>query len=303
MKHIFIVNPAAGLTDCSKEIIEKLESLKQELGESFDYIVHLTTGKGDATTATKKFCEELSGKLRFYACGGDGTLNEVLNGLDLTKDIELACFPCGSGNDFVKYFENPDAFKDLEKVVKGTPRLIDVLKVDDKYSINITNFGMDASVCVVMDKLRRKKIIGGKHSYSNAVLYSILFKRNNRCQVILDGKEIHNGKMLLCAVANAKIYGGGYKCAPDAEIDDGKFQLCMIKALSLFKISKAVSAYKAGTHLENKVVRPYIIYEAGEDVKVIAPKGIALCLDGETSVVNEFSVKLMHNALKFVEAK
>ena len=109
--------------------------------------------------------------------------------------------------------------------------------------------------------------------------------------------------MLLCAVANARIYGGGYKCAPDALIDDGVFQFCMIKALSLFKISKAVGAYKEGTHLENKTVRPYIIYEKGQELEVKAPKGIALCLDGETSVVNEFSVKLMHNALKFVEAK
>lgn len=303
MKHYFIVNPAAGIKDSSSNILESLEKLKQELKDEFDYTVYLTKGAGDATTAVKNFCSETDGPMRFYACGGDGTLNEVLNGLDFEKDVELACYPCGSGNDFVKYFDNPENFRDLEKVVKGKARLIDVLKVDDKYSINITNFGMDASVCVVMDKLRRKKIIGGKHAYGNAVLYSILFKRNNNCQVILDGKEIHNGKMLLCAVANAKIYGGGYKCAPDAIIDDGYFQLCMIKALSLFKISKAVSAYKAGTHLENEVVRPYIIYEKGQEVVVKAPKGIALCLDGETSVVNEFSVKLMHNALKFVVAE
>ena len=302
MKHYFIVNPAAGIEDSSKEISEKLAKLKEERPD-FDYEVYLTKGKGDATLAVKNYCSEAKGSMRFYACGGDGTLNEVLNGLDLTKDVELACYPCGSGNDFVKYFgENAD-FKDLAKVINGKARQIDLLKVDDKYSINITNFGMDATVCVVMDKLRRKKIIGGKHSYSNAVLYSILFKRNNRCQIILDGKEIHNGKMLLCAVANAKVYGGGYKCAPDAEVDDGVFQLCMIKALSLFKISKAVNAYKAGTHLQNKTVRPYIIYEKGTEVQVKAPKGIALCLDGETSVVNEFNIKLLPKALKFVVAE
>lgn len=303
MKHYFIVNPAAGIKDSSNNILEELKKLKEEMGSSFDYEVYLTKGTGDATSAVKDYCSKLDDKARFYACGGDGTLNEVLNGLDFSKDIELACYPCGSGNDFVKYFENPEAFKDLRKLVNGKSRLIDVLKVNDKYSINITNFGMDATVCVVMDKLRRKKIIGGKHAYTNAVLYSILFKRNNNCQVILDGEEIHNGKMLLCAVANAKIYGGGYKCAPDAVIDDGKFQLCMIKALSLFKISKAVNAYKAGTHLENKTVRPYIIYKEGTEVTVKAPKGIALCLDGETSVVGEFNVKLMHNALKFVVAE
>lgn len=303
MKHFFIINPAAGLEDHSSAITDALVKLKAELGPSFDYQVYLTSGKGDATAATAKFCSEYNEPMRFYACGGDGTLNEVLNGLDLTKDVELACYPCGSGNDFVKYFGDNDNFKDLAKVVKGKPRLIDLLKVDDKYSINIANFGMDATVCVVMDKLRRKKIIGGKHSYSNAVLYSILFKRNNRCQIILDGKEIHNGKMLLCAVANAKVYGGGYKCAPDAVVDDGVFQLCMIKAMSLFKISKAVSAYKEGLHLENKTVRPYIVYEEGKEVQVKAPKGIALCLDGETSVVNEFNIKLIPSALKFVVAE
>ena len=301
MKHFFIVNPAAGLVDSSSLITDTLARYKEKHPD-FDYTIHLTTGHGDATIATSKYCSENDGPMRFYACGGDGTLNEVLNGLDLTKDVELTCFPCGSGNDFIKYFGDLADFKDLEKVINGKPKLIDLLKVNDKYSINITNFGMDASVCVVMDKLRRKKIIGGKHSYSNAVLYSILFKRNNRCEVILDGKQIHNGKMLLCAVANAKVYGGGYKCAPDAEIDDGVFQLCMIKALSLFKISKAVGAYKEGTHLENKTVRPYIIYEKGTEVQVKAPKGIALCLDGETSVVNEFNIKLLHNALKFVVA-
>lgn len=303
MKHFFIVNPAAGLVDSSKTIVEALEEIKKEKNDEFEYVVYLTKCPGDASKAVREYCNNNEGTLRFYSCGGDGTLNEVLNGLDLNKDVQLTCFPSGSGNDFIKYFNNPEGFKDLRKLIDGEPHTIDLLKVNDEYSINITNFGMDATVCVVMDKLRRKKIIGGKRAYSNAVLYCVLFKRNNRCQVIVDGKEIHNGKMLLCAVANAKIYGGGYKCAPDADITDGLFQLCMIKAISLFKISKAVSAYKEGTHLQNEVVKPYIIYTQGKKVEVKAPKGIALCLDGETKVVNEFSIELIHNALNFVVPK
>ena len=117
MKHYFIVNPSAGSTDSFKTLTEKLGSI------SADYEIYRTTEKGDAIRFIKDKCEELSyEKLRFYACGGDGTLNEVANGAVGYKNAEISCFPCGSGNDFVKYYGAKERFLDAEELISSVAK-------------------------------------------------------------------------------------------------------------------------------------------------------------------------------------
>lgn len=295
MKHIFVINPTAGQVDKSSEIIEYLKKYDGII----DYEYYLTKAHGDATHFVKEKCECCKEELRFYACGGDGTLNEVLIGMAECNHASLTNIPTGSGNDFLKCFEGKD-FSNIDSLINGETILVDLLKVNDKYSINIANFGLDANVCVVMDKVRRKKIIGGKNAYTTGLLVSLFKARKNYCEIKIDGKDLFKGKILLCACANGQIYGGGYKCAPNASITDGEFDLCMLKCVPFLKIAKLVNVYKEGKHLDSLLVKPYLVYLKGKHLSVDAPKGIALCLDGEVDKVNHFEIDVLEKKLKFV---
>src|SRR5690554_4358206 len=122
MKHVFIINPAAGAKDISGPLSQEI---KQLLPEN-DVKIHITTGKNDARDFTNDYLQKhLNEEVRLYSCGGDGTLNEVLNGMVGFNNVSLACYPSGSGNDFVKNFEDPKRFLDLAKLIQGTTKEID----------------------------------------------------------------------------------------------------------------------------------------------------------------------------------
>ena len=110
MKHIFIINPAAGPYDATKVITERLESLSLD----FDYEVYTTKGPYDATEYVKNKCKIGNDTYRFYACGGDGTLNEVVSGVVGFDNASVGVIPCGSGNDFVKYYGTASDFNNID---------------------------------------------------------------------------------------------------------------------------------------------------------------------------------------------
>ena len=108
MKHIFIVNPASGKGNASQIIYSSLSSL----GKDFKCSVYLTKGKGDAEQYIKKYLSTHANEVRFYACGGDGTINEVVNGIATFPQASMSVYPCGSGNDLIKCFGNKEDFLD-----------------------------------------------------------------------------------------------------------------------------------------------------------------------------------------------
>ena len=115
MKHVFIINPAAGKVSQVEIIENKLEKYNGVI----DYEIYITKCEGDAKRFCKEYMENTSELVRFYACGGDGTLFEVVNGVATFENASVACYASGSGNDFVKNFANVDSFKDLDNTVNS----------------------------------------------------------------------------------------------------------------------------------------------------------------------------------------
>ena len=138
MKHIFIINPTAGSGLYIEELNKKLNALKD-----IEWETYTTKGAKDATAFVKSYCSEHKEPVRFYACGGDGTIKEVADGVVDCPNAEMSCYPCGSGNDFVKCCGGKEAFRDLESLVRIQAQPIDLIKVGDQYSINVVNFGFD----------------------------------------------------------------------------------------------------------------------------------------------------------------
>lgn len=296
MKHIFIINPAAGKENSFEEIKTVLERKKAAV----DYELYETKAPGDATQYIRSYCESHSEPVRFYACGGDGTLNEVVNGVVGFEHASMSCYPCGSGNDFVKYYGGKEVFLNLEELLDAPEEYIDVMRVDNRYAINATHFGFDSSVAATMMKVRRKKLIGGKNAYTTGVVVSLFKAMKNACHVKVDGEEINpEGYILLCTIANGQYVGGSYRCAPRSLDNDGLLEVCLVKPVSHLTFIKLVKYYTKGEHLDNPKFDKYLEYRRGKKIEVTAPDGFIYAFDGELITNNNFTVEVMPGALRF----
>ena len=298
MKYIFIVNPSSGKNELKDTLLNELKKYK-----NIEYEIYFTKEVKDATRYVETYCKNNLEDVVFVACGGDGTLNEVVSGALNYKNAIVTCYPCGSGNDFVKVYGGKDKFLNLSNLFSGEEIKIDVMKVNDKYSVNVTNFGFESEVCYVANKVRRKKIIGGKRSYTTGIIKSIFTSRKTKCRVIADGEVLSENKILLSTVANGKYVGGAYKCAPYSDNTDGLLEVTVIKPISLLRFISLVGKYKKGEHLDNPKLRKIITYRRAKKVVIEATDNFKICLDGEIYIGPHFEIVNMQQVLRFIKPK
>ena len=295
MKYIFVINPLAG----SGGAEEKLREAISALPEKDDCEIYVTKSVGDATEFVRGRIAEGGDAMRFIACGGDGTINEVFSGAVGAENVSVTCYPCGSGNDFVKAFGGADVFSDVAKLVRAPERSLDALKVSSRYSFNVTNFGFDTTVAITINKEREKTGHGNKNAYTKGVVTALLTSMRNDCKVWADGELLNpSGKALLCTVANAQYVGGSFKCAPRAKTDDGLIEVCLIRPISSLRFVKILTPYTNGEHLDREDCRDIITYRQAKLVHVEAPEGFAYSLDGEIIYENDFDIEILPGALK-----
>ncbi len=162
MLHVFIINPTAGKKDSTKEIKENIYSYFKE----DECIVHVTEYPNDAEHFAKQIAlDNPSKKIRFYSCGGDGTLNEIINGVYGFDNVSVTSYPMGSGNDFVKYYGKREDYLNVEALVNGTEVDIDLIEFNGRLGVNVFNMGFDANVAESMQKYKRFPFVGGKGAY------------------------------------------------------------------------------------------------------------------------------------------
>lgn len=296
MKTIFIINPYAGQGESQKIIENAISALPQK----DDCETYITKAVGDATDYVRTRCQNSGGeKLRFIACGGDGTINEVFNGAVGFENVSVSCFPCGSGNDFVKVF-GAEKFNDIKKLIEAPERKLDLLKVGDRYSVNVTNFGFDTTVAITINKEREKTGHGNKNAYTKGVVTALIKSMKSNCKVIADGEVLNpDGTALLCTVANGQYVGGSFKCAPRAVTDDGLIEVCLVKPISRLRFVKLLKPYTNGEHLDSSEFSNIIVYRQAKKIEVIAQPGFAYSLDGEIIYSDHFFIEIAPAALNF----
>ncbi len=300
MKHVFIINPAAGKENSYEEIRGALEALETPV----DYELYETQAPGDATAYIRDYCRTHTEPLRFYACGGDGTLNEVVNGAVGFDHASVGCYPCGSGNDFVKYYGGKRVFLNIKELVEAPEEYIDLMRVGNRYAINATHFGFDSCVAKTMMNVRRKKLIGGKNAYTTGVVVGLLKAMKNECKVYVDGELLNpKGTILLCTVANGQYVGGSFRCAPRSIDNDGLLEVCLVHPVSHFTFLRLVGDYTKGTHLGNPKFEKLIEYRRGKTVQIEAPEGFVYSFDGELIPQKQFTVEAVKHALRFAVPK
>lgn len=297
MKYIFIVNPFAGAGGTE----EKIRAAIAGLPEKDDCEIYITKAAGDATDFVRRTCKAHAKEhLRFIVCGGDGTINEVFSGAIGVNNASVTCYPCGSGNDFVKCFGGAEPFLNVASLLHAPEQKLDVLKVGDKYSINVTNFGFDTTVAITVNKEREKTGHGSKSSYTRGIIIALIKSMKNKCKVWADGELLNpDGELLLCTVANGQYVGGSFKCAPKASTDDGFVEVCIIKPISRLRFVRTITPYTNGEHLDSEDMKDIVTYRRAKKVDVEAPEGFAYSLDGEIIYENKFTIDIVEKALRF----
>lgn len=294
MKHLFIINPKAGKGK-TLNIIPEIKEIFKDSDEKF--IIEITKRSGHATELVREYVTKEN--YRVYAVGGDGTLNEVVNGM-INNESCIGVIPSGSGNDFFKsiYFEKKISSNILRDTIKGETKLIDLGKMDDRYFLNISSVGIDAEVVDNAKKLKRYGFISGKMAYIISAVMTILKYKCKDIQLIIDGTEIILNSTLL-ALANGRYYGGGMKVAPQADIQDGLLDICVINKLSRLKMLILFPKLIRGKHNEIKEVTFY----KGKKIIVNSKEEIAINIDGEIIKRKSVNFELFPQSIKFIIPK
>ncbi len=297
MKHLFIINPAAGKRDQTGEFTQKIREACDKQGVSYEILV--SRAAGDCTKIVQ--AAAASGEeLHVYACGGDGTLNEVVNGAVGFDNVAVTVFPGGSGNDFVKVFSEPGAFRDLERLLDYEEASIDLIRCQDKYySINICSMGFDARVGTEVSRYKRLPLVTGSGAYFMSVGVNLVKGVHAHYVVEIDGEEFDGRQTLIC-IANGRWYGGSFNPIPEAEIDDGMLDVLLVRGVSRLTVANVIGKYKAGRYTE---LPKYARHFRCKRISIRCDKESEVNLDGELLMSKDASFEVVPKALRFFYPK
>ena len=294
MKHIFIINPIAGKGK-GIEFKEKIEGIFKDL--DLEYEIIITEESGYATRKVKELTSKE--KCRVYSIGGDGTLNEVLNGM-VGSDSQLAVIPAGSGNDFARTLYKDISFDNiLQELIYGEEKTIDVAKLNERYYLNISSVGFDANVVNNARKYKKYKFISGPMAYAIGLINSLITFKSMKLKFEVDGKEI-NTEMYLIAVANGKCYGGGISIAPNAEIEDGFLDVYAIRKPKVHRLIRFLPKVIKGKDIRDI---DEVTYIKCKNISVKANEDITANIDGEIVFLNDMSFEIVPKAIKIIVPK
>ncbi len=297
MKHIFVINPAAGQGKSLGFIKAKIEAVAKKY--SLDYEVYITEKKGDGIEYVEERAKS-GEELRFYACGGDGTLYDVVNGAYGYKNVQVAVVPLGSGNDFIRLFGSQEDFLELENQIEGVPVELDLIKCGNEIAINQCSMGMDAEVCAMQGKIKKFPLVTGEGAYYLGCLYAILKKFHNKFTITIDDDEVVSKDCLFCFCGNSRWYGGGFMAGPLAQPDDGLLDFVIVEAnMSRLKLVTLLNKYKRGEHLDWDITT----FKRGKKLTIHSDTPAAVNVDGECKFVTDTSFELIEKGMNFVVPK
>lgn len=299
MKHFFILNPVAGKGRAEKDLLPSiLDAVKKT---NVAYEIHRTINVGDATRYVKNRCETNSDTLRFYAVGGDGTLNEVVNGAFGYENAEVAFIPSGTGNDFARVFSNYDFFLNIERQILGNSRFIDLIKYNGQYLINMMNIGLDCDAASMVTQLKKKAFLKGTLAYIAGVAIVFMGNRGINLKVNLDNGQEYQGCFTLVAIGNGAFCGGGFKGVPKARLDDGLLDVSLIKKVNRRTFLSLVGLYHKGKHLDHIKAKDLITYVQCKSLRITHPEGkeIKVCTDGDVKYVDNLDLRILPGTIKF----
>ena len=296
MKHLFIINPAAGNRDRTGMYTEKIQRICGEKG--LDYEIKISAAPGNCRELAREAAQS-GEEYRIYACGGDGTLNEVVSGVVGYPNVAVTVFSGGSGNDFAKVFSEPDAFRDLERLLDCNEVCFDLIRCNGDISLNICSVGLDARIGTDVANYKRVPLLSGFRAYAVSALVNVIRGIAEHYVVEIDGQRIDGDRTLICA-CNGRFYGGGFNPVPEADPTDGLLDVLLVEKVSRLQVPGVIGKYKNGQY---KMLPSLVRHFRTDKVKIICDKPTSINLDGELRTAQEINISIAEEKLRFFYPK
>ena len=291
MKHLFIINPAAGKSDSTEVLLERIKRLE------LDTELVMTAGPGDARKLTARAVER-GEPMRIYACGGDGTLNEVVNAAAGFDHVAVTNVPKGTGNDFLKIFGPSwrEGFSDLAALAEGPQAAFDLIDCNGRLGIGVACAGVDARIADDVHQYTGLPLVSGVGGYLISLVVNVLFKGICRKTVVDMGELHYEGETAIICACNGRYYGGGFMPVGDAMPDDGVLDFLVVPKVSRLTFFRLLREYATGQYRKY----PELIFHwHGDRITFsFAEEGVAV-VDGETVRARDFSIGLSERKINF----
>ena len=296
MKHLFIINPAAGSrnrTDDYSQVIHKICRARK-----LSYEIRVSTAPGECTRIAREACET-GESLRLYACGGDGTLNEVVAGAAGFDNAAVTVFSGGSGNDFVKLFDDPKAFFDLHRLMDADEVTFDLIRCNDDIALNICSVGLDARIGTDVSRYKRLPLLHGFRAYAASTVVNVVKGIAEHYVVEVNGERIDQEQTFVC-VCNGRYYGGGFNPVPEADPTDSKLDVLLVKKVSRAQVPAIIGKYKDGRYKE---LANFVRYLQTDSIRILSDKPTPINLDGELRTAKTVEMKIAEEKIRFFYPK
>ena len=281
-----IVNPTGGKGKSLKALkqVEKiLSDHKQE------YKIHNTERPGHATEIAAELTKKPGVKL--IVLGGDGSFNEVLNGISDFGNVTLGIVACGTGNDFIRASGHPRKIKDaMDVILKGETGYIDYIDVGSRRCLNVAGAGMDVDVLI---RYAEMKAFHGKIKYYASLFDTLAHVKWHKLRITIDGKSMDKSVFMI-GVGNGTCIGGGMPICPNAKVDDGLLSIVIVNEMKKSRIPVELPGFLSGKHIKKDYTEEY----SGKEVRIEVLDEGKIELDGEVIDDKVLDCKVVHNVLK-----
>ena len=296
MKHLFIINPAAG----SRDRTEKYRKIINEVcgPRGLDYRIVVSAAPGNCRELAREAAES-GEEYRIYACGGDGTLNEVASGAAGFSNVAVTVFSGGSGNDFVKLFDDPKAFFDLERLLDAEEAVFDMIRCNEDLALNICSVGLDARIGTDVAHYKRLPLLNGFRAYAVSTVINLFKCISEHYVVELDGEIIDDKHTFVC-VCSGRYYGGGFNPVPEADPSDGLLDVLLVKKVNLLQVPFIIGKYKNGRYKE---LGDLVWHARTTALRVKCDKETPINLDGELRTATVVDFRLADEKIRFFYPK
>lgn len=295
----FVLNPVAGKRN-AEELIPHIETCMAN--RNIPYVIYVTKAPGDCEAYIRRVSVE-GNPVRFYVYGGDGTLNESINGAANMENASIGIIPGGSGNDFVRSFDHKEFFSDLDAQIEGEPLTLDLIRVNDRYAVNVVNIGFDCDVVVELANLRKYPIMRGPFGYLAGVFIVLWRKMGKDFSIRLADGTTYENTYLICTSGNGRYYGGGFCAAPKSCANDGLLEFTLVSKLSRPRFLTVLPSYKKGTHLDKKSLEKYITYARTPSLTLHSNTPFGLSRDGEVAFYTDVEIESVNGAIRVILPK
>lgn len=299
MKHIFVINSHAGKKNFATELRSQLAQIPD-----LDYYVFNTRKAGEEATLVRQIREIFDDeKIRFYCCGGSGTFRNMLNGFEHLEDIELAFYPCGLTNDFIKVFgKDASKFNDIKALIDGDVVKIDYLKSNKGVMLNTLSFGVDSKTVEIINRFHYLQIVNENLPYNVGVVFSMLGSDMNEF-IIEHDNGTYRGKCTEVVFGNGIVYGGNLHFTQTADITDGKGYLrVLFPKKGIGRLNMMLNAINSNYEKMNRISEISLTKKVR--IRRVDGAEIAVNQDGEiVKGISEWTVEIVPRGLQFVIPK